>query len=231
MSAELPDRLLGISLDDPDDRDVREDDEPEERERFVFVELGPYRLAVAVDDVKTIADPPSTTTRIPRSPEAIRGVTDLRGEITAVVDPRRHFPTDGSESGKLVVFERSGDRQPAAMDVDVVRGVESVPVSHVLEPADLEASLEDVGVAAEDVDTRLLEHPLVEALVVILRGTDGLEDVVAGEPAGRSSDPGSGSAEPGDAPEEDEEAGTTVVVETAGLLDVDRFLLAAGDDP
>ncbi len=239
MSSELPDRLLGISLDDPDGRDDREGDEPEERERFVLLEVGPYRLALDVDDVKTVADPPATTTRIPRSPEAITGVTDLRGEITAVVDPRVHFPADESAGGKLVVFERPGDRQPAAMDVDVVRGVESVPAAHVLGPEELEGPLEDVEFTAEDVNTRLLEHPLVEALVVTVRNPGGLDvdDVVPEVPdrplepentgAGDASDPG--TIDTDDLTEIDTD--DLAEIDTDDLTEIDTDALTDADDP
>lgn len=158
MSPDLPEKLLGMSIDDPSDSRSRDDDsdETEELERFVFLAIGEQRLAIPVDDVKTITNPPAELTRVPRSPEAVEGVVDFRGEITAVIEPRIHFPVDGDRSARqrLVVFDRPTDRQPAAIRVDEVIGVENVPVSNVLEAADLD---DDEGGA--------LEHPLVVALV------------------------------------------------------------------
>ncbi|MCU4971797.1 chemotaxis protein CheW [Halobacteria archaeon AArc-m2/3/4] len=158
MSPDLPEKLLGMSIDDPSDSRSRDDDsdETEELERFVFLAIGEQRLAIPVDDVKTITNPPTELTRVPRSPEAVEGVVDFRGEITAVIEPRIHFPVDGDRSTRqrLVVFDRPTDQQPAAIRVDDVIGVENVPASNVLEDADL-----------EDIDGGALEHPLVVALV------------------------------------------------------------------
>ncbi|WP_207588592.1 chemotaxis protein CheW [Halomontanus rarus] len=204
MSPDLPEKLLGMSIDDPSDSRSRDhdSDETEDLERFVFLAIGDQRLAIPVDDVKTITNPPAELTRVPRSPEAVEGVVDFRGEITAVIEPRIHFPVDGDRSARqrLVVFDRPTDQQPAAIRVDDVIGVENVPASNVLEKADLE---DDEGGA--------LEHPLVVALVKQERtigprsgsadaddesaSTDAQQSAPALELGGRNANSGSGSSD------------------------------------
>lgn len=161
MSQDLPDTLLDVSIDDPRERgpDGDEASDEERLERFVFFELGDQRLAVSVDDVKTVTDPPEAVTRVPRSPPAIDGVVDFRGEITAVIEPRVHFPVaaDPPADARLLVFDRSTDRQPAAMRVDNVLGVETVPESAVVGEDDVEEK------------TGALEHPLITGLVTVER--------------------------------------------------------------
>ncbi|WP_254767331.1 chemotaxis protein CheW [Salinilacihabitans rarus] len=172
MSADLPEKLLGIDIDDSEEQREGDDEPEEELERFLFFSIGERRLAVSVDEVKTIVDPPTSPTRVPRSPEAITGVVDLRGEITAVIEPRELFPAEAapSDEPRLVVFDRPTDRQPAAMIVDEVRGVESVPESDVRDPDEV----------AADVAGGALEHPLVVGLVERERadGTDAGRIVV-----------------------------------------------------
>ena len=257
MSSDIPDRLLGLSIGESDDRRPGDDgdDEQEEYERFVFVELGDHRLALAVDDVKSITDPPTDVTRVPRSPRAIEGVTDLRGVITAVIDLRLHFSTTGNtpDDQRLVVFETGADQQPAAVRVDDVLGVESVPERNVLEEHELESgSLEDVPFSVDAVDRSVLEHPLLVAAVVKEPGIEiGIDDLLPGgtgsaEPKqDASNDPFGGrlglgrdasgdefgelfdDTEPEERRTEPSQFEEVSEVETTGLLDVERLLVAS----
>lgn len=172
MSADLPEKLLGIDIDDSEEQREGDDEPEEELERFLFFSIGERRLAVSVDEVKTIVDPPTSPTRVPRSPDSIAGVVDLRGEITAVIEPRELFPAEAapSDEPRLVVFDRPTDRQPAAMIVDEVRGVEAVPEGDVRDP-------DEVGA---DAAGGALEHPLVVGLVERERA-DGAEGRVVVE--------------------------------------------------
>lgn len=157
MSPDLPEQVLGIDVDEEEDR-ASEEEEDVELEWFVFVTVGEFRLAVPVEMVRSIEDPPESVTRVPRTPEAIEGVMDIRGEITAVIEPRVHFPAEEprSEKQKLLVFDRELDRQQAAIRVDEVVGVVGVPEENVKEADEYEST---------DVAGGALEHPLVAAIV------------------------------------------------------------------
>lgn len=262
MAPDLSEKLLGIDTDDSDgtpDSDG-EDGEEEQLAQFVFVGVGEHRLALPVDAVRTITEPSGELTRVPRAPPAIEGLMDLRGEITAVIDPTVHFPVSEARSGRerLLVLDRPSDQQSAAIRVDDVIGVETVPESDVLDADAVEDS---------DFSGDVLEHPLVVALVTVEREPHvDVGSVVAESPvddgvsatAGpeTGSLPGAGgsaalsaargaSSELGDSfgetfeiePEEDDEAESDdepaesieeIVVEATALVDVDRLLLASG---
>ncbi|GAB3018237.1 chemotaxis protein CheW [Natronobiforma cellulositropha] len=249
MSPDLPKKLLGIDTDDPSGGTAggNETDE-EELERFVFVLIGDQRLALSVDDVKSITRPPVEITRVPRAPDAIEGVVDIRGEITVVIEPRIHFPVTAAAptNQRLLVLDRPSDQQPAAIRVDDVLGVETIPVTNVLEETDGD-------------DAGPLEHPLVVGLVEKetyerepddgsdererLRAPDSLlADLPGAEgPAGpspltaarqRTSSEEFDVFEDEDEVEadetEDEEEAPEPTVETTPLVDVERLLLASG---
>lgn len=259
MAPDLSEKLLGIDTDDdrPDDGD---EDDQETLLRFVFVGVGEHRLALPVDAVRTIAEPPDELTRVPRAPPAIEGLMDLRGEITAVIDPRVHFPVTEERSGRerLLVLERPSDRQSAAIRVDEVIGVETVPESDIVDAE---------SVADSDLTGDALEHPLVVAIVTKERDpsvdvggvrserptNDGIGAVPGAEMGGGTEAGGSaalsmGSAggalgesigdtfevEPTDesAAEPDEgdgeETTTEIVVEATAVVDIERLLLASG---
>ncbi|WP_254523245.1 chemotaxis protein CheW [Natrinema caseinilyticum] len=253
MAPDLSEKLLGIDIDGAErTRDeVGGEREREDLVQFVFVRIGDHRLALPVDAVSTITEPPTSLTRVPRSPPAIEGLMDLRGEITAVVDTRVHFPVDEprSEKERLLVLDRPGDQQSAAIRVDEVVGVETVPESDVIDSDGIESS-EFAGDA--------LEHPLVVALVTQEREQRiDVSDMVADGPEEErlESDTGVGTGigvstamtsvretagrfgEPmGETfeiePEVDDEPADDspqeIVVEATALIDVDRLLLASG---
>ncbi|WP_323171505.1 chemotaxis protein CheW [Natrialba sp. PRR66] len=189
MAPDLPEKLLGIDIDDADARSQQstiDQEDEEDRVRVVGFGVGGYRLAVPVADVRTTTDRPNDLTSVPRTPEAIAGITDLRGEITAVIDPTVHFPpktadaptskaagdaieeqnapprssaeaaTPAAEREQLLVFDRGSDDQSAAIRVEQVYGVDAVPESNVFDSTTIDDS---------DLSGDALEHPLVSELV------------------------------------------------------------------
>lgn len=171
---ELPEELIGIEeeLDideegEPDvalgeeEVEVEAEEDEEEREQFVMFTLGEEEYALHVNAVRRLVDV-GERTRVPRTSEAIDGITDLRGEITAVIDPRVLFGLPSSdrpvETQELVVFATGPDQGNAGIRVDVVGGVEAIPVSRVvLDPEDVETD--------RDVVENLLDDRLVAGLI------------------------------------------------------------------
>ncbi|EMA42566.1 chemotaxis protein CheW [Halobiforma nitratireducens] len=187
--AELPDNLLGIDgADGPGSGRNRTADSDGERDseeeiRAVLFRLGDYRFGIPVDDVRTTTDLQEDVTPVPRAADAIEGVVDLRGEITAVIDPSVHFPPAecDPDGEKLLVFERSAEQQAAAIRVDEVLRVEPVP----------ESNLHDQdSVADSELSGDVLEHPLVDTLLELERRPRRRldEQVVSPEPVDESDD-------------------------------------------
>lgn len=261
MARDPSENVLGIDIDDRDDRrrgDADDtDEEEEELEQFVLFELGDTRFAVPVESVRTLVDVPEEMTRVPRAPPAIEGMMDLRGEITAVVDPHVHFPSidadDRSGREQLLVLDRPADQQSAALHVDDVIGVESVPVRNVVD----EAIVENRPLSGD-----ALVHPLVEALIEqehdpaadvgttvasnrpddgpltagggIATGTTGTTSAVQERRGVSSDDAGTpfslevDESEPDEDPADDSSSTREVVVEAIPLVDVEKLLLASG---
>jgi purine-binding chemotaxis protein CheW len=125
MASDLPDDLLGV---DEDDEGGGDDGEDVERRRMVLFRIGESTYATQVEAVRTVVEP-TALTPVPRSGPAIEGVMDLRGDITAVIDPHVQFASpadDEAANPRVVVIDRGPDRQAAGLLVDDVLGVESV---------------------------------------------------------------------------------------------------------
>ena len=251
MSSDLPDGLLG-SADGDREGDGSSGGDEEERtfHRFLFLEIGRHELAIPVADVRAVTDPPAERTRIPRTPPAIDGITDIRGQITVLVDPHVHFPDSGgpSATASLLVFDRPD--QPAAIVVDEIHGVEAVPEDDLLGVDEFDP---------DEIDGTALAHPLVVGLIRReRRARDLVVDAIASGPASRETAETDGPTESitdrlhgGRSTNVDDEFGVEVdefsleeeeaaeesepepvqadvEVEVTPLLDVDRLLLASG---
>lgn len=109
--------------------------------------VGGERFAVDVADVDSIEEL-SGATRVPRTNEAIDGVMDLRGEITAIINPRVHLDVDSETVAleqQVLVLDQSKDKQKLGLRVDQVVGVEDYYESDVVDPENF-SELESTGV-------------------------------------------------------------------------------------
>ena len=110
----------------PEDGRDREADEDgfefggEERQVVEF-RLGADVCAIDIETVDTIVEL-TRVTRIPRTPPAVDGVMDLRGETTAIIDPKEFLGIEGerTDDQKILVLDRADDKQKIGIRVDEV---------------------------------------------------------------------------------------------------------------
>ncbi|PSP85912.1 chemotaxis protein CheW [Halobacteriales archaeon QS_1_68_17] len=87
--------------------------------------LGTERYCIDIDYVTEIVDVEQLT-EVPNAPPYVEGVMDLRGETTAIVDPKTIFGLDGDGDGERVIVLDPGvvtEREAAGWLVDGVRRV------------------------------------------------------------------------------------------------------------
>ncbi|WP_135829041.1 chemotaxis protein CheW [Halorussus halobius] len=131
------------------------DDPPEARDvptrQVVEFRLGEDYCAVDIDAVDSIVEIKKVT-RIPRTPDAIDGVMDLRGETTAIIDPRSFLGVEGdapdAAEQNVLVLDRADDKQKLGIRVDEVREVSTYPVDQIDTDDDL-SDLETRGVSEQ----------------------------------------------------------------------------------
>ncbi len=102
---------------------------------FLVFRLGDDELGLPIDAVVEVARVPDQITRLPKTPEFLEGVVNLRGEILPVIDQRRRFdmaPCPDSAARRLMVVKTEHHR--AGVIVDSVSGVLRSSASAV-EPA------------------------------------------------------------------------------------------------
>jgi purine-binding chemotaxis protein CheW len=112
----------------------QEDVEAAVREEYLTFLLGPEEYAVAIERVREVVKAPPIT-EVPRAPAHVLGVVTVRGEVVAVLDPRRRLGLPGAAplagAGRIVIVD--GGDGACALLVDAVASVVRLPAG-ALEP-------------------------------------------------------------------------------------------------
>ena len=111
-------------------------------EQLVVFELASERYGVQIDQVQEIIRLPAIT-RLPKAPEFVDGVINLRGRVIPVVDLRTRFGLGRGERTKesrIVVVDVGG--QTIGMVVDGVSEVLRIPGDAVEPPSPVATTVE-----------------------------------------------------------------------------------------
>ncbi|HVE86890.1 MAG TPA: chemotaxis protein CheW [Myxococcales bacterium] len=133
--------------------------------RHVIFRLEKERYALPLPSVREVVVPPAQWSRVPRAPEAIRGVINLRGRVVTVVELRSLLGVadEGAPSQKIVLLDRG--RRDLGLMVTEVEGIE--PIERVT-PAPGKAVAAVRGVAR------------LKGLAVTVLDPEGVDGAVAG---------------------------------------------------
>ncbi len=99
--------------------------------QYIVFRVANERYGVPIEKVREI-NRITTITRIPKSPDFLEGVMNLRGEITPIVDLRKRFGLpqgQRNESTRIIVTEIEGRK--TGFIVDSVEGVEKIAESAI----------------------------------------------------------------------------------------------------
>jgi purine-binding chemotaxis protein CheW len=106
-------------------------------QKVVVFQLGQEEYAVPVEQVKTIEKLESLT-RVPRTPEFVKGVVNLRGIVTPVIDLRGRFDLEESEYTEhtRMIVVAVGDLE-VALVVDSANDVLDIPLDAIEAPPEV----------------------------------------------------------------------------------------------
>ena len=149
----------------------------ESEEQVVVFDLGGESYGVEIGHVQEIIRPPAITV-VPRAPEYVEGVINLRGRVIPVISLRTRFGlscADSSRTARIVVLDIGGHTVGAA--VDAVSEVLRIPASAVELPGATfagEATTHLRGIAK--LEDRLI---ILLDLTRILQSVEGVEKAAA----------------------------------------------------
>ena len=132
-----------------------QEEAPEPEVHVVEFLIGGERFAIGVELMDNIVEL-EVPARVPRTSEAIEGVMDLRGEITAILDPSVYLgiESDPPDEPQVLILDDSVDKQKLGLRVDDVVGVETYPESAVEPPE-----------SVDELDTSGLEQETIQSIV------------------------------------------------------------------
>ncbi|MFB6134964.1 MAG: chemotaxis protein CheW [Halanaeroarchaeum sp.] len=149
--------MTAIEEDRPSGVDVEEEGSDRTAAHVVEFRLASERCAIDIDAVDSIVETKQIT-RVPRAPDAVEGVMDLRGETTAVVDPRTFLNVAGDrDEENILVLDRADDKQKIGIRVNDVEEVSRYPASQVDENGEL-AELQSSAIEASLVRGVIRKH-------------------------------------------------------------------------
>ncbi len=142
------------------------DDESGEQTQVVEFRLGDDICAIDINQVDSIVEVKKVT-RIPRTSDSIEGVMDLRGETTAIIDPKQFLSVASDERGEgVLVLDRPDDKQKIGIRVDEVLDVTTHAEKHI-----------DSSDQLENLDTQGIRDQIARG-IIRKPGDDGLDLVI-----------------------------------------------------
>lgn len=106
-------------------------------EPFLIVRLGAQSFGLPALSVEEIVRLPETLTRLPRAPDFVEGVMNLRGHAIPVIDQRRRFGDESSTAGqRRAIVVRIGSLQ-AAFIVDEVTEIHRLAAASIAPAPDI----------------------------------------------------------------------------------------------
>jgi purine-binding chemotaxis protein CheW len=111
-----------------DDSDISSDDDTQ----VVIFRLGAEEFGVPIMSVQEIVRVPETLTRVPKTPDFVEGVINLRGTVLPVIDQRSRLGLPvvaRSEGQRIMVYMLSGLR--TGFIVDSVAEVLRIPQAQI----------------------------------------------------------------------------------------------------
>jgi purine-binding chemotaxis protein CheW len=107
-------------------------------EQFIVFQLGGEEYGLPIGVVDEVVRVPDTLTRVPKAPDFIEGVMNLRGRVVPVIDQRRRFKFEGQGERRRerIVVVRIDEMQ-AGFVVDAVSEVLSISRDQLRQTPDL----------------------------------------------------------------------------------------------
>lgn len=104
-------------------------------EQILVFTLGDSQYCVGIDRINEIVEK-NELTAIPNAADYVRGVMDLRGETTTIIDPKLVLDTGGgTDADRVIIFGTDGER-PVGWLVDQVHEVADVSEDEIESIAD-----------------------------------------------------------------------------------------------
>lgn len=139
--------------------------EAEASAQYLLFRVGEGAFGIPLSAVEEVAMLPADLARLPKSPDFVRGIMNLRGKAVPVIDQARRFGAAGNDGKQRVLVVRDGALR-AGLLVDSASEVRRIPASGLRPAPDLGDGATRVfdqsAVTGEDVILIVSPHELLD---------------------------------------------------------------------
>lgn len=116
----------------------------ETKTRFLTFKLREEIFAIEITSIQEIFIYPDMITELPNTSDVVKGVINLRGEVTPIIDLRIHFKINNNpiyDDRTIVISVNTSDNKMIGLTVDRINNIENINVSDLSKFPDIGTSI------------------------------------------------------------------------------------------
>lgn len=112
--------------------------------RFLTFKIGAEIFAIKIQSIQEIFIYPSMITELPSTTKVVKGVINLRGEVTPIIDLRMHFKINLNptyDDRTIVISINTSDNRMIGLVVDRINNIENINTDNLSKSPDIGTSI------------------------------------------------------------------------------------------
>ncbi len=112
--------------------------------RFLTFKIGVEIFAIGIEVIQEIFIYPDMITELPNTTNVVKGVINLRGEVTPIIDLRIHFNIDNNpiyDDKTIVIAINTSDDRMIGLVIDRINNIENININNLSKSPDIGISI------------------------------------------------------------------------------------------
>ena len=112
--------------------------------RFLTFKIGVEIFAIKIESIQEIFIYPSMITELPNTTKVVKGVINLRGEVTPIIDLRMYFKINDNptyDDRTIVISINTLDNRMIGLVIDRINNIENIDISKLSQSPDIGTSI------------------------------------------------------------------------------------------
>jgi purine-binding chemotaxis protein CheW len=122
----------------------KDKDKNSHKTRFLTFKIGTEIFAIKIESIQEIFIYPDMITELPNTTSVVKGVINLRGEVTPIIDLRMHFNINKNptyDDRTIVISINTSDNRMIGLVVDRINNIENINLSNLSRSPDIGTSI------------------------------------------------------------------------------------------
>ena len=108
--------------------------------RFLTFKIGIEIFAIKIETIQEIFIYPDMITELPNTTAVVKGVINLRGEVTPIIDLRMHFKINNNpvyDDRTMVIAINTNDNRMIGLVIDRINNIENININNLSQSPDI----------------------------------------------------------------------------------------------